>query len=73
MTRTSFKFVGPGRHYGVPARDITAEEIDGLRPRQKRIIVESAAYEATRSGKEFVPETVTNDPATTEQEAGNGH
>ena len=73
MTRTAFKFVGPGRHYGVPSRDITAEEFDGLTPRQRRIIVESAAYEATRSGKEFVPEVPAEDAVNEGQEVGNGH
>jgi hypothetical protein len=42
---TAWKFVGPGRHFGVPSRDITAEEFETLSPRQRRIITESPAYE----------------------------
>jgi hypothetical protein len=43
---TRYRYVGPGRHYGTPARDVEPEEYRTLSPRQQRILRESPAYEA---------------------------
>ena len=43
---TSYRYVGPGRHFGVPARDVDPDEVERLSPRQQRILRESPAYAA---------------------------
>lgn len=40
-----FTFVeGKGRHYGVPARDLTQDEFEALTPTEQRVVRESPAY-----------------------------
>lgn len=41
-----YRFVpGRGRHYGVPARDLTQDEFEALEPAKRRIVRHSPAYE----------------------------
>lgn len=44
---SGFSFIaGQGRHYGIPARDLTQVEYEALTPSQQRIVRESPAYVA---------------------------
>lgn len=47
MSATGYTYKGPGRVYGVPARDITAEEFEAFTGRQRGLVLRSGWYVAT--------------------------
>lgn len=49
MSATGFVYKGPGRAYGVPARDITAEEFEALNGRQRGIVLRSGWYQPAKA------------------------
>lgn len=49
MSATGYTYKGPGRVYGVPARDITAEEFEALTGRQRRVVLHSGWYQPAKA------------------------
>lgn len=52
----AYRYVGPGHHVGVPARDLTAEEFGRLPGRLRRIVVKSGLYRPAKAAKEAQPD-----------------
>lgn len=45
---TGYRYDGSARYYGVPARDISADEFDRMDPQLQRIVLTSPAYTPIR-------------------------
>jgi hypothetical protein len=48
MSASGFKYAGPGRMHGVPARDITAADFERMDGFQRRVILESGFWEEVK-------------------------
>lgn len=55
MSATGFTYKGPGRVYGVPAHDITADEFERLDGKQRRVVLHSGWYEPAKAKSKAAP------------------
>lgn len=57
MSDIAYRYKGPGKYFGIPARDLTADDIAALGPKKARTVRDAAEYTEVKPSKSSKTDT----------------